>query len=176
MEGMIILYQGRMGSGKTLGMTADAIDFYKAGWIKIYANYTLNLPFPIERITEEFLLNLDKNSDIKNCVILIDELQIFFDARLWKQKGHIGFSHFIQQLRKRGIILIGTTQYSDTVEKRIRQNITILVRPSYDEKDQILKRIYYDLTSLEDAKKPSYAITYIHVPTLFDCYNTEELL
>ena len=132
-SGMVILLQGPRGSGKTLTMTEVSLEFLNNGW-KIYRNFDLSFG---EYIDDKFILELDKDSTLRDCVILIDEMQIFFDSRLWKQGSSISFSHFIQQLRKRNIVLIGTTQYVDTIEKRIRQHVDLLIQPFYNEDTKV---------------------------------------
>ena len=146
MEGMVIIYQGSRGCGKTLSMVAQSLDFLQYGW-KIYSNFYLEYATILKN---EEIINLDKSSTLKNCVILVDELQILFDSRNWKDKKSITFSNFIQQIRKRNIVLIGTTQYVDTVEKRIRQHIDTLIKPKYYEDPQVCICQIIDLTSLED--------------------------
>jgi thymidine kinase len=172
MDGMIILFQGSRGSGKTLSMVAEYLDFKKQGW-DILANFKTPLA---SYISDEEILALDKTSNLKDCVVLIDEMQIFFDSRLWNNKSSIKFSNFIQQIRKRNIVLMGTTQYVDTVEKRIRQHVDILIKPSYDEDLQVCSCMVYDLTSLEDDLNLVCYRYYYYAPPLFPLYDTAQLI
>lgn len=172
MEGMIVIFQGPRGCGKTLSLVAEALEFHKKGW-DIISNFKTSFS---TKVSDEFILGLDKKSTIKNCVILIDELQIFFDSRTWSHNKSIKFSNFIQQIRKRNIILMGTTQYVDTVEKRIRQHIDILIRPTYDEESQICTCYVYDLTSLEGSTRICYYRYYFFSPPIFSLYDTYALL
>ena len=170
--GMIILFQGSRGSGKTLSMVQEALSFYEEEW-DIYSNFDL----PISKtISDTEILGLDKTSKLKNCVIMIDELQIFFDSRNWKSKNSITFSNFIQQIRKRNVIIMGTTQYVDTVEKRFRQHVDLLFQPCYNEDTQVCSCKVSDLTTLEgDSQFLEYKF-YFYAPPIFDLYDTNELI
>ncbi len=143
---MIVIYTGKRGSGKTLTMVKDTINFYHEGW-PIYTNIT-TLKIPSIHISEEEMLNIDKHSDIKNCVLVIDELQILFDSRSSMKNVNKKFSNFIQQIRKRNIILLSTTQYTNTIDKRIRQHLDIKVEPYFDKKLEVVEAFYIDLTSI----------------------------
>lgn len=144
---MIVLYKGRRGAGKTLTMTKDAYNYYCLGW-KVYSNIEFN--FPHEYINDEDITNIDADSPIRNCVLVIDEVQILLDSRRSQKGRNIDFSYFIQQIRKRGIILLCTTQFTGTVDLRLRQHVDILVKPKFNKKYQVCEVTYLDLTSVEE--------------------------
>lgn len=169
---MIVLFQGRKGSGKTLSMTFWGLVYKKAGW-KLMSNYALK---GIERFDKDFLYKLNTDSSIKNIVLLVDELPLYFDARLWKGKKAIGFSQFIQQIRKRNIIILGTAQFIGLVELRIRQNSDVLVKCKFDKKQQKCVNTIYDITSLEDSKTPNYFKLKFNAPFIYPYYDTKEIL
>lgn len=98
---IVVLYKGHRGCGKTLTMTKDGYQDHLKGF-KILRNFEATFG---SYISEEDILNLDKNSNIRNCIILIDEVQIFFDSRRGMKKSAINFSNFIQQIRKRNIYI-----------------------------------------------------------------------
>src|SRR3990170_3083911 len=127
---MIILYKGRRGAGKTLSMIKDGLRYYQNGF-KILRNFTLSFR---TFISNEEILLLDKNSKIDNCVLMIDEMQIFFDSRRSMKTESINFSNFIQQIRKRNITLLCTTQYSNTIDLRLRQHLDIVAYPNFNKK------------------------------------------
>jgi len=62
-----------------------------------------------------------------------------FDSRRSMAKQNLKFSNFIQQIRKRNIILLGTTQYSNTVDLRLRQHLDIIAYPNYIENIKYVK-------------------------------------
>lgn len=176
MGSKIVLYKGRRGCGKTLTMVKDGFQYYLKGW-KVLRNFSCSFGSYID---EEDILKLNKDSKINNCVIMIDELQIFFDARRSMRKQNLTFSNFIQQVRKRNIIILSTTQYSNTVDLRFRQHTDIIVYPNFIKKLSVCECIYLDVTSTEDillnVMEPNYVkIVYNAIP-IFKLYKTEEMI
>lgn len=172
---MICIYLGRRGAGKTATMVKDAYIEYMRGRRVITNMESLSFG---EYMTNEDIKGLNKDSQIYNAVILIDELQIFFDSRRSMKKGNVDFSYFVQQTRKRNIDILGTTQFSNTVEKRLRDHTDITVRPKYLEKYNLIEVTYYDETSLEDAGviEPEYRTVVYNPEQIFNMYSTENLI
>ena len=178
MEGRIVLYKGAKGRGKTLAMVKDGYKYYLKGW-KILRNMN-SVKFGHYISTEE-IKNLDKNSYIRECVLMVDEIQIFFDSRRSIRKENLNFSNFVQQIRKRGIILLSTTQYANTVDLRLRQHLDIIVYPFFDKKYKVCKTIYLDMTTIEDdiigaLKKPEMAQIVFDAKPIFKLYDTNEVI
>lgn len=142
---MIVLYTGRRGNGKTLTMVKDAYNYYCDGW-RIYSNMK-SLNFPNTYISEEEMLKIDKHTDLKDCVLLIDEIQLLLESRSSMKKTNKQFSYFIQQIRKRGIIMLATTQFTNTTDKRLRQHLDVKCEPYIDKKLDVVEAFYLDLTS-----------------------------
>lgn len=172
MEGMIIFVTGRKGSGKTLTMVKDAINYSYDG-LKIYSNFQTSVSQKI--LSNKEILQMDRDTDLQDCVLLIDEIQILFDSRRSPKKENIGFSNFIQQIRKRGIILIASTQYSGTVDLRFRQHVDILVKPRHYKNYDVCEVTYIDLNSIdEDNTEPSSVTMVFDARTVYNSYNTKE--
>lgn len=175
--GQIVLYKGRKGSGKTLTMIKDGFNFFLDGYMVLR---NLNCTYGTY-ISEDDILKLDKNSEIKNCVIMLDELQIFFDSRKSMRKQNVQFSNFIQQVRKRNIILLATTQYSNTIDLRFRQHVDVVCYPNYYKEFKVCECVYVDMTSIEDnilqeINQPRYVkLIYDAVP-IFQMYETEQMI
>lgn len=143
----IIGYTGKRGSGKTLTMTKDLYNYHKQGF-KVYSNYNLNFA---EQITTEELHKITREDfKFSDCVIAIDEIQIIFDSSRYMAKENKNFSNFVQQIRKRNIILLYSTQFIKRTDVRIRENTDIIVRPNYNEKYDICDSVYYDVTENEE--------------------------
>lgn len=181
MSSKVVLYKGRRGCGKTLTMVKDGYNYYKNGW-KILRNF--NCAFG-NYISEEEILKLDKNSRLVNCVIMIDEVQIFFDSRRSMKKEALNFSNFIQQIRKRNIILLGTTQYANTIDLRFRQHTDFIVYPNFIKNLNVCEAIYLDATALEsniDLDLNNQTIIPNQIKIVFDAtkvfnlYLTEEMI
>ena len=173
---MIVLYTGRRGSGKTLTMIKDAWQLYNSGY-EIYSN--INIGFDHTFIDGMDAIQIDKNSDLKDCVLLIDELQVLFDSRKSMKKENVNFSNFLQQIRKRNIILLCTTQFAGTVDLRLRQHVDIIARPRYLEKYRVCEVLYLDATAYEDTSATMESMTRLVVydpEPIFKMYNTLEMV
>lgn len=170
---MIVLYKGSRGRGKTLSMVKDAYQYYSDGF-KILAN--LKLTFG-ESISNDEVLSLSQYSKLYNCVLVLDELQLFFDSRNFPRKENKDFSYFIQQIRKRNIIILGTAQYVNTIELRFRQHIDYVAIPKFNKNLNICSVKYFDLTKLEDNNthiKPSVVV--YDAKQVFPLYDTLQML
>lgn len=174
---MIILYSGRRGSGKTLTMVKDAFRYYKNGW-KIFSN--IELGFPHEYISDEDILNIQDNEHINNCVLVIDEIQILIDSRKSMSNKNVGFTHFIQQIRKRNIVVLGTTQFKGTVDLRLRQHLDVEARPKHFPKFDVCEVVYVDITAMESWDIDEQTLD--SVKTVYDCkpvyvlYDTNKII
>lgn len=142
---MIVLYTGRRGSGKTLTMVKDAYKLKLTGY-KIYSNIELDFA---EFLENEEIINIQK-TNIEDAVLIIDEIQLLLDSRRSARKGNLDFSYFIQQIRKRRIIILSTTQFSGTVDLRLRQHVDIVARPKYDKLLNVCEVSYIDMTAMND--------------------------
>lgn len=148
MNGEVYFYQGRKGSGKTLTMVKDALNFHHEGW-RVYSNFAI--PFG-ERITNEEFLNFDKNNSLSNCVILIDEIQSLLDNRRSMSKTNLKSTHFMQQIRKKNIKLLATAQFRNTVDLRFKQHVDIEIYPKYHKlkSGDVCEVTYIDRTAIID--------------------------
>jgi len=145
---MIILVDGNRGMGKTLTAVKEAYAFGTKGY-KILSN--LKLDFPDKNIEWETYRMKDvmdyakSKNELKDIVVLMDELQILLDSRMSMTKRNILISYFLMQTRKRNVHIIGTTQYLHQVDKRIRSTCDMFISCKFDKKtDRVLNRIYYN--------------------------------
>lgn len=123
---MILCFQGGLGQGKTFCASLFAImlkDLNRK--LTLYANYDLVLA---KKFTK-----LDELLDIKNSIIVYDELHLDIDSRKWFKNEAI--INFLLQLRKYNNFLLYTTQHIRQVDIRLR-NITnyifeIVKTPNY---------------------------------------------
>lgn len=176
---MIVLYKGARGRGKTLTMVKDAYKFKQEGY-RILTN--LDMSFG-EFISNEEILRLDKESNIKNAVILIDEIQIFFDNRRSMKKTNIDFSNFVQQIRKRNVNILCTSQYSNTIDKRLLQHLDFIALPSFHKDLNVCEVTYMDITGFEDSIfqeiddwKPKIVKVVYDAKPIFKMYKTEQMI
>lgn len=169
----IVLYRGARGQSKSLSMTKDALKYMKNGW-KVYTNLEGT---PFINIDSDFILELSGDSKLFNCVLVIDEIELFFDSRDWNKKEAKRFSRFLQQIRKRNVHILCTAQFTNLIDIRLRQQIDTLVICSYDKESMISRCLYIDLTSLESnlLKPDAFEIVYKAEP-IFSCYDTHHLI
>jgi len=172
----IVFYKGRKGSGKTLTMVKDGYQYFKDGR-RILRNFNLAFGDPI---SNEEILKLDKFSEVDRCVLMIDEIQIFFNARRAMQKANINFSNFIQQIRKRDIILLCTAQFSRTIDIIIRENTDITCNPNFISGLNVCEAVYIDSTNQEDVllgtKEPRMVKIVYDAEPLFPLFETEQMI
>lgn len=116
---MLIGIMGKMGAGKTLSMTILSEYLHRVTKTPLWANYTLKLHpnSMIESLNE----TVDKNSAILN----FDEIWLSADARVWKD--NVKLSQWVNQTRKKKMIVFYTTQHIRQVEMRIRNATDILI-------------------------------------------------
>ena len=117
---MIGIFLGEQNSGKTLSMTYYAYRYYKRGY-NVFSNY--NLAFPHTKLTKELIQEYTKGMrQFDRSVFLLDEIYLFLDSRNFAKGINKILGYFLLQTSKRGVILFGTAQYFNTVEKRFREN------------------------------------------------------
>ena len=112
---MIILITGQQGSGKTLLAVKEILSYTKKGY-KIVSNVNLN------NISHE-LLDYDKvmNCEYEKAVVFIDEIHQILPARRSMSKTSVRIvDGFLSMIRKKEVILIGTTQFERKVDSRLR--------------------------------------------------------
>lgn len=161
-------------------MVKDGLQYYIDGY-RVLSNFECSFG---EHIENNEILELSKESNLYNCVLMIDEIQIFFDSRQSMSKKNITFSNFIQQIRKRNIIILCCTQYSNTIELRLRQHLDIIAYPNFIKKYNVCEVTYMDLTRLEDSDmisgstefKPMMIKIVFNAIPIFKLYNTSEMI
>lgn len=108
---------GKMGAGKTL--TASILASYIASktGAELHANYILRGAEPIESLNDV----VSKNKSI----LVFDEIWLSADARAWKD--NVRLTQWVNQTRKKQMIVFYTTQHIRQVEMRIRNGTDVLV-------------------------------------------------
>lgn len=102
-------FQGTLGAGKTLSMTRRGALAFSAGQ-KVYSNY--------ECIFAEPITSLKHLLELRNAVLLLDELQTIVDSREFK--NNINLTQWILIVRKLGLSILYTTQFLGQVDIRVR--------------------------------------------------------
>jgi len=116
---MLVGVMGKMGGGKTRFMTIMGVYMHKMTGAPLYANYSL-FGVDYKRIS-----SLKELWAIDGGIVLLDELWLSMDARLWKD--NVSVTRFINQTRKKRITLFFTTQHIKQIELRTRNATDVLV-------------------------------------------------
>lgn len=114
---MLVGIMGKMGTGKTLSMSILASYLARATKAPLYANYGLEGAETIESLNE-----LDK---LEGGILCLDELWLSMDSRMWKDNVRV--SHWVNQTRKKRVIVFYTTQHIRQMEMRVRNATDILI-------------------------------------------------
>ncbi len=174
---MIALYIGRRGCGKTTTLIKDAYKFKKAGW-KIITNMN-SLAFSDEVLSIEEILGLLEGEE-NNIVIVLDEIQTFIDSRRSMRKRNVDFTYYIQQIRKRNVIILAATQFARRVDIAFREHTDIIVRPQYYPEYPVIVAEYRDITFMPeelDGDSTAGTQTVIYDPRLvFGLFDTRETI
>lgn len=121
-EGFYLII-GPQGSGKTLlgvALLFELSNLYKDK--KIFSNTNLNNIEYEKYNFDDLLINIKNNNNYyDNSIMLFDEIHIFLNSLDFYKKDNRLVQGFFSQLRKRKIILIGTSQYILNVDVRIRR-------------------------------------------------------
>lgn len=143
---MIHLIIGRQGGGKTLIAVSKALDAYKQGK-KVYSNVALN--FPYEKIKYKDVIDCK----LENGVVLLDEIHLLLPARnsLSKTSRKI-CDGFLSMVRKKGLVIYGTTQTERKVDVRFRDELDFLYickKFAYDRN----KKLWFEVMHNQDLKR-----------------------
>lgn len=185
----IHLYTGRFGSGKTISMCQYAYSLcIKYPQLSILTNLNLT-NFPVNTN----ILKLNTAQDILNaprdCLVLIDEIGTIFNSRDFSSGKtavpKLLFQHLCQ-CRKRNMMILGTVQKYNLLDKQIRdisQDVNVCV-PSFKHPYTRCVKVYnYDVTEYDN-----YTVNHMYTPKLNssyfiiqknlyrDLYDTEQLI
>ncbi len=173
-----MLYTGRRGCGKTTTLVKDAYAFSCQGW-EIITNMN-SLSFADDVLDNEEILGL-LETNRNNFVIVIDEIQTFIDSRRSMRKRNTEFAYFLQQIRKRNVIILGTTQFARRVDVAFREHVDIVAKPQYLEEYPVVMVEYYDRTATEDVfflqdDKPAVVAVLFDPRQVYELFDTEEVI
>ena len=144
---------GQQGNGKTLLITKHAFDEKeKNPNRKIFSNYklmgveytpiTFNKSIEINKDKLDILEVLENDPNYFNdSIILIDEIHLYLDSLDYRGKYSRVMQTFVSQLRKRNILLLGTTQYYLNLSIRIRRQAKAI----------------FDMERVKDKNSPYYS-------------------
>lgn len=137
----IVVFDGQIGSGKTLAMVAFAQKAHLAGR-EVYSN--IKMKFAHHIFTRDDWKNWGKNQVQfpVGTAIFLDEAHMFFDSR--RSAQNVEKSWFVLQSRKRGCDLFLTTQIFGSLDLRARMNCSLIIgcefqrNPERDGRDYVI--------------------------------------
>ena len=165
---------GAQGSGKTLLSVALIFELSKLyPERKIFSNielYGLQYErFDFDTLLENIKLN---NNYYDNSIILFDEMHIFLNSLdFYKQQNRL-VQGFFSQLRKRKIIILGTSQYILNVDVRIRRQ-AIRVFEIYKQNNDIYEVIIHLIDGYFTKKLDTL---FLKLNKYYKNYNTYEII
>lgn len=109
---MLIALVGDQGTGKSLVASVFGNLFKDILKVPLYANYEL-------KNSKERIKNLQRLYEIEKGIVILDEFWLTADSRTFK--NNVVISQFINQTRKKDLLVIYTTQYLNQIDLRIRQ-------------------------------------------------------
>ncbi|MEB9514642.1 hypothetical protein P4I89_35705 [Bacillus cereus] len=138
----VMVFEGFLGSGKTLGMTLFAHHFKQKSNCVLYSNYGVVGSKPFTEI-EHFKNIAQEESSILN----FDEAHIDLDARSFSSNSVKFFSQVSYYLRKLRCTLFIASPSFDDLDARIRGITNVLVKVSSDK-----KYFYYTMYDIQSKR------------------------
>ncbi len=193
---LTMILSGRRGRGKTAALTfigafMDAHYKSKGLDIKIAANY--NTEVATEGLANPFIIDEINQFPpwANDMLILIDEAAAYFPRRRALARIHLDFSTFLQQIRKRDIELIFTTQFPAMLDDQMLVNIDLYAIASMWPRSGWNAGRYVDLyvwdwhgqftghfvpATIPPKGKPFLHKRLLNVNRIFGKYNTKEVI
>lgn len=180
-------FNGGLGSGKTLRMSALALEDYNKGW-KVFANYDFkdengNDTLEYKKINPLDLINGLFDDDLDNAVICMTEAYTFLDSRYSGSESSRYITYFILQTRKRRIRFYYDAQLIGSVDNRLRGVTNSIYQchkllkdrnKDHEEIDNILGFVYHVVNDDETEYYESLGID--DAQQFFNLYNTKDIL
>lgn len=134
---MITTFEGVMGSGKTITAVAlAACEHYQNGR-KIISN--IHLAFPYTRFDMQYFMDHLQDTQLNNCVTVLDEAFQYMDARRSGGRANLLWTYYTVQTRKRGVDLYACFHHYDVMDKRFRRQIDIRGTCSYSKEEPCVR-------------------------------------
>lgn len=186
LHGMYIAV-GKQGEGKTLLITKFAFKNKEINPNRpIFSNYkligveytpiTFNTDIEENKDKLDFIEALKTNpSQFNDSIILLDEIHLYLDSLDYRKETSRVVQTFVSQLRKRNILLLGTTQYWLNLSIRVRRQAMAVFDVSkiikngrllFNVATGVVDGYYYDLITDVDMDLSEY----------FGKYDTKEVI
>jgi hypothetical protein len=138
----VIIFDGYLGSGKTLGMSLLGKYFQLKSGCTLYSNYGVKDSLPFSNYMQ--FIDLAKQP---SSIVLLDEAHSDLDARNFNTNTVKFFTHIIFYLRKLRTTIFFATPSIDNLDSRVRSICNLYCAVSKDK-----KHFYYDMFDLQRLK------------------------
>ena len=161
----IIGVVGMLGDGKTI-TGVSILDYFTQ------LNYELghersiltNVPLKVKHTFLEYYSQLDEQKDT---TLFIDEIHQIADSREWHKKSNYFTTNITMDVRKLHNKFIYTSQFSNQVEKRVRQLTSLWIKP------RRLHDLVFDLTLANVYFNSDYDHIILNLDPMKDIYDTD---
>lgn len=135
-----IVFSGKLGAGKTLGMAILALYYASRSGCTLYSNCGINFSKPFSHY-EDFL----DIAEQKHSIVCLDESHVDLDSRSSNANTVKHFTNLLFYLRKLRCTMFFTTPSIDNLDLRVRDIMNIYCEVSKDKK--YFRYNLYDLQS-----------------------------
>jgi len=135
---MLIGLMGKMGAGKTLSMSVLASFLASRTGLPLYSNYSLKDSRPIRNLRDLW--------EIDSAIFCFDEIWLTMDSRQWKD--NVALTRWVNQTRKKKMLVFYTTQHINQVEMRVRKATDILIYCEKKNGEHLLQFVDYQYQTL----------------------------
>lgn len=173
---MINIIVGKPGQGKTYLLTRLAVKFLKLGRV-VYSNYFIDLEklksFGIvpEDSKIVYWISISELVNIKSGVILMDECQVYFNSRNWKNLPE-RLQYKLQQHRKHGLDIWGAVQNLKRIDTIVRELVSWVYKTKKIFNIFILNQFDPEDIDKQTRKSVSFPKIYFLNKKIADCYDT----
>ena len=175
---MLIGIQGGLGAGKTILLVKYLIgDFYKG--YTIFSNFKLDNIEYNKLNVEAMLENEQREVNLTNATLGIDELTVFADCRISASKMNRWISYMVLQSRKRSVDLYYTTQNFSMIDKRVlnHTHIQVIAQSLYDNEGNIIPHFKkYSVIDMRDISNIHIERFILDIRPYYDFYDTDEII
>jgi len=149
LDPLVIMFFGRRGEGKTLTMTAMGSIMMQA-YAAQGQKFSRRHPYGFRLASNYHVKFADFNNPMlvdllvkfppwaHHILCMVDEILAYFPSRRTMARGNLDFGTFLQQIRKRDIEMICTTQFPQNLDGQMLQQINLFVMPIlYNRKNSV---------------------------------------
>ena len=163
---MLIHALGDVGSGKTLWLTAMALEASQNGY-QVYANYHIKIP------NFTFIDNPAMLNDLPfGCLVLLDEAYNFIESRRSPADINLYMSYILFQCRKIGIDIIMSDQLEITIDTRYRSMTTWYILCELGRRG--FEYTFIKRATLKAQKPKTFILPFRAAESLYPLYDTYE--